>query len=149
MSMGCTCVLTNGAKIKDEVAVGRVLDERDIRPPMAVVRNAGAARLTLGEGELPDVLEWPSAVYADEMPSPYEFDDDDLLEDAELEVHEDKGEQGFIDLLVALAPYLDEPLIIQAAEFNTAGEFYRAAEWTVRPGATAVESKEIVALDNR
>ena len=37
-------------------------------------------------------------------------------------------------------------LIIQAARFSSHGEFDRAVEWTVQPGATDVEVKEIVGM---
>jgi hypothetical protein len=46
-----------------------------------------------------------------------------------------------------LAPHLDSPLIVQAAAFSSGGRFARAKEWTVRPGATEVEAKEIQAID--
>ena len=38
------------------------------------------------------------------------------------------------------------PLVVQAASFSSAGEFGSAKEWVVRPGAAAVEVKEVASL---
>jgi len=88
------------------------------------------------------LVEWPSAVQADQLPAGA---DDEEQSD---ELHKELGQQGLTDLLLALAPYLKTPLIIQAASFASNGEFYDAKEWTVRPGATEVEVKEIVGMDD-
>lgn len=67
--------------------------------------------------------------------------------EAEEMPHEARGQQGLADLLLALAPHLKSPLVLQAASFSSAGGFGEATEWTVRPGTTEVEVKEIVGMD--
>jgi len=124
-------------------AVQGILEQYDVRPALQVVPANEAGTGVLDFREYVDMLvKWPSAVQADQLPAGA---DDEEQSDA---LHKERGQQGLNDLLLALAPYLKTPLIIQAATFSSGGEFDAAEEWTVRPGATEVEVKEIAGMDD-
>ena len=100
--------------------------------------------------ESPDESNWPSALPVAELPEPPSDENDEEANfrwgeaiDALQEAH---GEQGFSEWLRSLAPYLKEPFIVQAASFDSAGNFYFAMEWTIRPGGKEVEVKKIEML---
>ena len=133
----------NRPTVNTPEAVQGILQHYDVRPALQVVtgNEAGTGVLAFLEDENM-LVEGPSAVQASQLPAGA---DDEEQSD---ELHKELGQQGHADLLLALAPYLKTPLIIQAASFASNGEFYDAKEWTVRPGATEVEVKEIVGMDD-
>jgi len=104
--------------------------------------KVGTSVLALEEYD--DEAWGPSAVRADELPSGA---DEDELDEAEEKLHEERGQKGLNDLLLALAPYLNSPLVITEANFSSVGEFFLAMEWTIRPGATEVEIKKIAGMN--
>jgi hypothetical protein len=131
----------NKAKVNNVKAVRKILERYDSRLPLEVVADGkdGKGRLVLGRQD-PFDSRWPSAV--DDLPDEA-FDDDDWWFDGRDELHEKLGEKGLTDLLIELAPYLDSPLIVQAASVSSMGEFGRAKEWTIGPQDKEVEVKEI------
>jgi len=136
----------NRPTVNNPEAVHRILEQFHVRPELQVASGdeAGKSELTFVSHKEMEV-EWPCAIRANELP--VEPDSDEWDEAVEY-LCEQCGQQGFADLLLALAPYLNSPLVLQAASFSSAGEFYRAKEWTVRPGATEVEVKEIEGMDH-
>ena len=90
---------------------------------------------------------WPAAVRQDPVPA----DDNDCDEESRFNalaaLYEQKGEQGLVDLLRDLAACLETPLTIQATEHDF-DEFHTAQEWNVQPGATDIEIKTIMAIDD-
>jgi hypothetical protein len=146
-------VACNSAPVNNVEATRRNLEEFDIELDLEVIETGSG-----GEGKILvrpyqwDAEYWPTAVKMIDIPDGPDAvndDEDEYEKKSELrdQLHQERGAQGFIDLLLSIAPYLVSPLIIQAASFTNAGEFYGAAEWTVRPGATEVEIKEIDALE--
>jgi hypothetical protein len=59
----------------------------------------------------------------------------------------DAGDEGFLNLLRDLGPYLATPLVVQAVTMDR-HEFVDAKEWIVRPGAKEVETKTIDKLSD-
>ena len=139
----------NRPTVNTPEAVQGILEQYDVRPELQVVPANEADRGVLAFLDDENMLvDWPSAVPADPLPSEADYESDEERWEAEDELHKERGQQGLTDLLLALAPYLKTPLIIQAASFASNGEFYDAKEWTVQPGATEVEVKEIVGMDD-
>jgi hypothetical protein len=133
--------------VTDPAAVRDVLRRYDTYPPLEVVYAPGDTSGKLVRNDDEDNLDqWPSAVPVDELPA-YDVDDEDWL-DALDELHEAQGQRGLTALLSNLAPYLSGPLTLQAAEVSSIGDFLRAKQWTVLPGSTAVEYREIVGFGN-
>lgn len=130
-------------------AVQGILGQYDVRPYFQVVTEKEVAMnvLTFWESELL-CAEWPSAVHVYEFPTEiYDPEESEEEYEKQLEVvdnlHEERGQQGLTDLLLALAPYLNTSLTIQAVILDSDGTFVTAKEWTVRPGATEIQVKEI------
>jgi hypothetical protein len=117
----------NPVKVHNVTAVDQIRRQSDSYFPLRVVPegNDGAGTLVTFANEYVDETLWPSARSS---------------------LHEEPGYEEFTDLLLELAPYLEWPLTVQVAEFSSDGEFDAAKEWTVRPGATEVEVKEIRAF---
>src|SRR5262245_59020039 len=139
----------NRPTVNTPEAVQGILEQYDVRPELQVVpaNEAGTGVLAFLEDENM-LVDWPSAVRGADLPADADYGSDEERWEAEDEWHKERGQQGHADLLLALAPYLKTPLIIQAASFASNGEFYDAKEWTVQPGATEVEVKEIVGMDD-
>ncbi len=129
-------VTSNTAKVSDLDAVYAVLREYETDCDILSRRDEdGRGGVIRIHGE----ETWPRAVKRDELPPPNDTNDGD---DAWLEVMFDKGDQGFLDLLLALAPHLTVPLVVQAVMLDGV-DFLGAKEWILRPGAKEVETKAI------
>jgi hypothetical protein len=139
----------NEPTVKNVPEVRRILDQYDSRLPLEVIAegDGSVGTLTLRQ-EMYEAEEWPSAVKVEDLPAEGAFNDIDLENEVVDSLHEKRGQRGLTTLLLELAPYLDSPLIVKAASFSSDGEFYRAAEWTTRPGAAEVEVKEIDFLED-
>ena len=139
----------NRPTVKSPEAVRGILERYDVRPELQVVAGSGAGTGALAFVKYEDMLvRWPSAVPADEMPAWDDNEPDDVQWEAEYEVHDERGEQGLTDLLLALAPYLTSALVLQAAFWESDGSYFTAREWTVKPGGTEVEVKDIGAMED-
>jgi hypothetical protein len=151
MSVFFSHVAMNRVTVKKPAAVRDILEEYDTRPALDVVGgDLETGQLVLETEVCPSDNDWPSAVREDELP-PFVDGNDEEFDDwyeAASELHHAKGEQCLSELLLKLAPYLIDPLTLQAANFSSAGEFLTAKEWLVQPGATAVECREIEGFDN-
>jgi hypothetical protein len=139
------------ATVKSVRATRKALKKYDstLELEVAAGGKAGTGSLTAHreQARVPaDLVHWPTAVRVEELPSEDAFENENLWWDAVYDLHEKRGDQGFIDLLLELAPCLTSPFIVQAAEVTSDGDFIRAKEWTSRPDATEVEIKEIVPL---
>jgi hypothetical protein len=168
-------VNSNIATLSDESAATEASKIRTIRPEPKILSHGESGGTISLVRVRPDEAYWPSALMEDDLPempepavSSVENDeaevDEELAEDLATdkaldealdlwnewvdELHESKGQQGFIEWLLTIAPYLSTPFIIQAASFDSSGDFYFATEWTVRPAATEVEVKKIEMLEN-
>jgi hypothetical protein len=141
-----TYVAINDPKINAPAAVSNALEPFDLcRLRLEIAETGDGAKLKMEDDFDPEDADWPSVVRTAELPD----QDDAFASDDESRLHDERGQQGLMDLLLALAPYLAEPLILQAASFDSTGEFYSTAEWTVQPGTTSVEFKEIAALGRK
>jgi hypothetical protein len=150
---GFVHVAMNRVRVKAPEEVHGILRQFDIRPTIDLVEVSDGETGTLVlQWESIFDNPWPSAVRMAELPPDDACpDDDDAAEaafDAYFELHDAKGDQGVIELLLKLAPFLAGPLTLQAAEFSSDGWFGGAQEWTIRPDATAVECHEINGFDN-
>lgn len=146
--MGISChthVTMNRPTIHSPEVVHDILLQFDLLLELQVVNgNDGKSELAFVTSEHMGV-DWPSAVQVEDLP---DTTNDDEWFDAAAKVHDEQGQQGLVQLLLALSPYLNETLTLQAAIFWADGYFDKAKEWTIRPGATEVEVKEIVAMDD-
>lgn len=132
-------VTSNTAMVSDLDAVHAVLSKYEIDGDIHSRREKG------GRGGMIRIRgeeTWPRAVKRDELPPPNDTDDDGWLD-----VMFEKGDQGFLDLLLALAPYLTTPLVVQSVTIDRQ-YFFNAQEWIIRPGATEVETKAIEILSD-
>lgn len=143
-------VNTNQPKINSVRAVRSVLEKYVTTVTFEVVPEVKGLgwKLKLQQETYPR-NSWPLAVQANAVPAKDTFDDEKLWLDAENKLLREGGDKGFTDLLIELAKYLDSHLILQAIYFTTRANFRRAQEWIVQPGATEVETKNIVSLDQR
>jgi hypothetical protein len=78
---------------------------------------------------------WPEAIKADLLPSEDKFDNQDDYDEAWLVAWGDKGEQGFQNLLIELAAYLETPLLILVASIENG---CTSQTWLVEPGCKDV-----------
>ena len=142
-------VALNRVTVKRPAAVRDLLEQYETRPLLEVMGgDADTGLLVLAADDDDGNNRWPSAVRVEDLPA----EDDDAsagdCDEAVEELHEADGERGLTELLLALAPFLTSPLTLQAADYSADGCFAAAKEWTVRPGATAVECREVVGFEN-
>jgi hypothetical protein len=156
MSVYVVRVGMNRPTVHAPESVQGILEQYDVRPELQVVTGdkAGTGVLAFKENK-PDWVDWPSAVRGDELPyledeAVYKDEDDEqrAWNEAYELLHEERGQEGLTNLLLELAPYLGSPLVIQAATWGSYGDFSKAREWTVQPGAKEIEVKEIVGMDD-
>jgi hypothetical protein len=127
-------------KVNDAGAVRRVLAGYfcTVTFEVADATEPGAGTLLGGPWQYgpaePNDFDWPQAVKEELLDRP--VPDADAFVALVLDRH---GDQGFVDLLRALAPYLASPLTVQAARRFGEGQPIHAREWHVKPGATEVE----------
>jgi hypothetical protein len=141
----------NRPTVNTPEAVQEILEQYDLQLELQVVTGSEAGTGVLAFEE-DAYAGWPSAVRVDELPDVSGEDKDerdDEWYEACHKLHVERGQQGLTDMLLALAPHLSSPLVVQVATFDPAGSFGAAKEWTVRPGATEVEVKEIVGMDDK
>src|SRR4029077_21049542 len=89
---------------------------------------------------------WPAALKKEQIPEDGKDSDDESRFNALAALYEQKGEQGFVALLLDLAPCLETPLTIQAIEYDF-DEFHIAREWIIQPGARAVETRTMLPIE--
>jgi hypothetical protein len=156
-----TFVRSNTSTLNDVNAVVNASNEYTIQPEPEILAlddgSSGSIRLVR---ESPRIANWPSALKEANLPEPAvsstaddkeeQGDEEALIEEAlaawEQHVNELRasyGEQGFSEWLLALAPFLTTSFTIQAADFDNAGNFYRATQWVIKPGAKSVEVTKI------
>jgi hypothetical protein len=88
-----------------------------------------------------DVEGWqlPVALRIEDLPSEDEYPGEDAFFEAEDEVYDEKGGEGFLTFLRELAAYLESPLLILVA-VGLSGLDYWAKVWRVEPGAKEVQT---------
>jgi hypothetical protein len=115
MSVSSIRVGMNRPTVNTPEAVQGILRRYDLQPELQVVTGSetGTDVLAFQEQEH-SWVEWPSAVRVAELPVGSDVDEDEGSE-AYDKRHEERGQQGLTDMLLALAPYLHSPLVIQVA----------------------------------
>jgi hypothetical protein len=83
---------------------------------------------------------WCDALKWDQVPDPEEFPDEDSYWEASCEVWQKEGKEGFLALLLEIAPYLESPLIILAVCDRDLEPGYSAQVWSVQPGTMEVKT---------
>ena len=73
----------------------------------------------------------------DMLPCEEEFDDDDAWFDAKFDILLENGSDGFLALLIELAPYLQAPLIILMLDTDCP---FAAETWLVEPNCKNVQT---------
>lgn len=154
MSTYQTQVYCNECNVKDSAAVLRVVL---VAYQSSLFFNVASDRGGTGESVLflePGENRWPQAVetnwfekeYQKEIPEAWfnggDLTDDESVkyDDALYEAYGTRGDEGFVQMLLALVPYLSGPLTVQAIVYDAArGGPVDACEWHVTPGATTVE----------
>jgi hypothetical protein len=137
----------NRPTVNNPEVVRDILEEYVVQPELRVVTGSEAGTGVLAFAQ--DFAQWPSAFrYEDWPPGPDIDEDEEAWAEAFDKLHEDLGEQGLADLLLALAPHLTTPLVLQVADWESDGTSFTAKEWTVRPGDTEVEVEVIDAMDD-
>ncbi len=132
-------LFVSAAGVKNPQAVNDILSKHFKTIGLRVVEKGGAYQLVGGPWEPaasePNDYKWPQAARAELFK--IDVPDADALARHVLDAH---GDQGLIDLLLALAPHLKSSLTIQAVRGHGGKEPIRAQEWHVEPGATRVET---------
>lgn len=134
MSEFTVVVSSNRPRLKDAEAAQRVMSrfsvDRELNFGVRVYRETGEPHLVLWGYEWPEA--WP-------LPEGMDAADFDPYQDETIYA---QGADGFKDLLLELAPYLAEPLTVQAIG-NTGSLFpLSACEWHVEPRGTTVNITE-------
>jgi hypothetical protein len=135
-------VKSTRAKVRDAEKVREVLDAYAWDGVEIKLQEEGSGwTLEMAyHDEEPGMVDWPQAVKREELPSGDEDTDEDDLIEAQADVYDKKGDEGFLALLRELAAHFESPLLILAAA-GPDGKFYSGAEvWRVEPGAKEVES---------
>src|SRR5262245_17449350 len=105
-------ITSNSAKVNDLDAVLVILGEYETNCAVLVRRDedgqGGMIRFRGADSP-------PKAVLYDELPPP---DDTDGSSDDWLDVLDDEGDEGFVNLLRDLGPYLETPLVVQAVTID-------------------------------
>ena len=153
MSVYYTSVSSNTATINNFEAVQAWCENYDVEPELDLVEGeSGSGTISLLP-ESPSDASWPSALRVEELPDVSDFEDedgdidDDGLFNAEDTLRDVHGRERYSEFLAGLAPFLTSSFIIQAASFDSSGEFFGALQWTARPCAN-VEFVEIAPLAN-
>jgi hypothetical protein len=137
----------NRPTVNNPEVVRDILEQYVVRPELRVVTGSEAGTGVLAFAQ--DFADLPSAFrYADWPPGPGIDEDEEAWFEAYEKLHEELGEQGLTDLLLALAPHLTTPLVLQVAFWESDGTYFAATDWAVRPGATEVEVEDIRAMDD-
>jgi hypothetical protein len=134
---------SNRVRVTDRLAVRKILQDYATSIDLILRRidNSSAGILRVKGGS------WPKAGRTDSLPR---GEQDEALVIESLQ----EGEEGFMDLLLRLAPYLEEPLRVRAFELNRElaveldSDSMAAGEWLINPGGKKVQSTRIsVVLD--
>jgi hypothetical protein len=134
MSEFTVVVTSNSPKLKDRGAVDKVIArfavDRELNFGTRVHRDSSQPYLVFWGFEWPEAWPLPAGTAAADF-DPYQ--DENVYA---------QGADGFKELLRQLAPFLENPLIIQAIG-NTGSLFpLSACEWRIEPGASRVEITE-------
>ncbi len=122
------------AKVKDIAKVRDVLESYDMQCVQFLLYEDGVLDVVLvTDPETDDGEAWPQALRQDHRPDRDEFPDEESWRDAIYLAWDEKGDEGFVDLLRELGPYLLTPLMILAA--SRAGHGARAQVWRIEPRA--------------
>lgn len=139
-----TTWVSSKAKVHDVEMLKKVLDSYawpvDVNIDLREEDSGGILEVTYEDGDW-DAWCSPTAVKVEDLPDPDLYPDDDHFFDAEFEVFEEKGNEGFLALLRELAQHLESPLQFLVA--NHSGINHAATVWLVHPGATDVETLEV------
>jgi hypothetical protein len=134
MSEFSVVVSSNSPTLKDPEAVQRVISrfavDRELNCGVRIHRDSGQPYLVLWGYEWPEA--WP-------LPEGTDAADFDPYQDEAIYA---QGADGFKDLLRQLAPFLQEPLTVQAIGFTGTLFPLSACEWHVEPGATSLATTE-------
>jgi len=118
---------SNGPRILNVDSVLEVLNQYfwsgDVEAVVRIDPIRNEAYLIISGDEWPGAWKIPEGVNADDFEPDYDIDPDD----------------GFQEFLKEVAPFLAEPLTVQAIGYENCRFPLAACEWYVRPGATAVE----------
>ena len=118
---------SNGPIMKDADAARKILEryffDGDLEARIDTTQPDGQPYLSICGYEWPGAFKIPEGVNMDDFEPDYEDDPSDVFE----------------DLLKELAPFLDEPLTIQAIGAEKARFPLSACEWHVQPGDTKIE----------
>jgi hypothetical protein len=134
------------AKVRDPEKVRAVLDSYALKGVEIELREEGSGwflEMAYHDGD-PEWWEWPVAVRPEQLPSEEQYADEEAFDEAEDDVYEEKGHEGFLALLRDLAPHLESALLILFS-LKTLNYYDHAAQaWHVQPGATEVETLEVL-----
>lgn len=124
---------SNGPALKNVPAVEAILARYYLDPEfhigVAYDHADGAPYLFVYGHVWPETWKLPEGVECDDF-DPYTSD---LYEE---------GADGFVQLLKEIAPFLKEPLVVQAIGSIKCRFPLSASEWRIRPGAVQVEVNE-------
>jgi hypothetical protein len=118
---------SNDPALKDADAARSVLDrylfDGEVQAEIHKDTENGQAYLEIAGYDWPGAWRIPEGVVKDEFEPDYDADPDD----------------GFGNFLREIAPFLAEPLTIQAVGMQNCRFPLSACEWHIRPGATDIE----------
>ncbi len=137
------------ARVRDPEKAREVRDDYELRGVEIDLREEGDGWVLEMKFEDPefDWWEWPLALHRDHWPAEeqgageYEGEEDDLEPDEWDKLFEEKGKEGFLQLLRDLSPLLLTPLLILAA--NRDGQDCWSRTWRIAPGAVDIETLEV------
>ena len=131
------------AKVTDPQKVEKILDsyyEQGVEIELSEEADGWTLAMTF-RGDDFDGYLWPQALHWERLPSKEQYPDEDEF-DSELDKrYDEEGEKGFLALLRELAPHLETPLVILAADWDyNRGS---AQVWSVQPGGREVEMLDV------
>lgn len=127
-------------KVRDTEKLSEILNGHNCLRVKFVLDEAGNLEVVLANN--PDLEdEWPQAIKPSQLPSREAYAEEYEWEDAVDFAFGEKGDEGFLELLLEMAPYLESPLIILAIQHPDADS--DAKVWLVQPAATEVQTLEV------
>ena len=118
---------SSGARLSDAQTAQRVLDrffwDGDVRAVIRQDEQDGLARLYVYGYDWPGVWKLPDGIRWEDFEPDYDVDTVDAFE----------------DFLFAMAPFLAEPLTVQAVGVENCRFPISACEWHVLPGADSID----------